>query len=973
LDQTSLFIEEGQTATLVATVTGSENAIEWSSSNPEKATVVDGVVTAVSVGSATITATVGDKQATCEVTVTDSVLPVINLNNSSTQIYKGQTLNLNAEVTYGDDVAEDAVIVYESSDETIATVDANGVVTGVAKGSADIILNCTYNGKIATQKVVSISVANLTIVSLNTEDGQELETGDTLTLDAVVSVDGEEISASVLTFSVSDESVASINGNVLTALSAKENLIITATYNDGEDDYTDSISVSIDYAVAFLGAVELSADANEGIYFIETDVVATSATLGGATIDLTAVEGGYTVDATLFDAANANQDIILTDADGVDYLASIVTVLKGDVSSVIGIRPEEAYKASVQHDVYGADRSGVTQISGASGYAWQNTFYIYGIPAAKQNGATYMAFDFYFVQGDQNFVGITDSTNNYYNFTVGQAAECEDIFVYDLEGNPANFNKDTWLTIVINIDAYPANAEGYATGAWKGYFDNVRYMTDAGYECYVNGSLKAPEPLIADIANISLDNAIANPGADYKLTRAAAEDTYLDKTAIKFTGSNDSTWKNNLLINIADYRADYAWIVADFYFNSNDVMFDTVSASYVALPFGVHSTTDAFTAINIVDGICYSVPAVKGAWNTIAFKIDEISGAYLNAIMSGAVDTYVANIMAITAEAMPEIITVSNTIDNSNIYVFDYSANGVAPMTRYDDVAVFGKTGLVQLVGASNGTWHNTFMVSGLTGVKTLKAAGYRYLAVDIMFQSQGVAGSQPGFFYPAGDVISVPLNGTPSSSEIMIFDAAHQPLATFKDNTWTTFVFDLSTTDKDNIQAYAVGASHWFISDCYAMTEGEFTAWKVAPEKVEVEVAGLTTKNITKAVVDGVGGRDGVVQCTGTGNWYDNVVYIPVAQMPNEVYTTFSFDVYFSAEASLFFYFLSSDANSIAMGSGSIEGIQILDADGNETVLATNTWLTVKLDLTKMGYASPQFFASIVGQVMTIDNAYFA
>ena len=208
LDQTSLSIEEGQTATLVATVTGSESAVEWSSSNTEKATVVDGVVTAVSVGSATITATVGDKIATCEVTVTELVLPVINFNNVSTQIYKGQTLNLNAEVTYGDDVAEDAVIVYESSDESVLTVDANGVITGVAKGSADVTANCTYDGKVATQKVVSISVASLTIVSLNTEDGQELETGDTLTLDAVVSVDGEEISASALTFSVSDESVA---------------------------------------------------------------------------------------------------------------------------------------------------------------------------------------------------------------------------------------------------------------------------------------------------------------------------------------------------------------------------------------------------------------------------------------------------------------------------------------------------------------------------------------------------------------------------------------------------------------------------------------------------------------------------------------------------------------------------------------------------------------------------------------------
>ena len=658
LDQTSLSIEEGQTATLVATVTGSESAVEWSSSNPEKATVADGVVTAVSVGSATITATVGDKQATCEVIVTDLILPVINFNNSSTQIYKGQTLNLNAEVTYGEDFANDAVIVYESSDERIATVDANGVVTGIAKGSADIIANCTYNGKVATQKVVNISVASLTIVSLNTEDGQELATGDTLTLDAVVSVDGEEVSASVLTFSVSDESVASISGNVLTALSAKDNLIITATYNDGEDDYTDSISVSIDYTVAFSGAVELSADVNEGIYFIETEVVADSATLGGVTIDLTAVEGGYTVDATLFDAANVSQDIILTDANGVDYIASIVTVIKADVSTIIDKRPGNDYTATSQHGVYGAERSGVTQISGVSGQAWRNAFYIYGMPEAKQNGATYMAFDFYFVQGEQNFVGITLPTGGFYNLTVGQAVESDVIFVYDLEGNPANFNKDTWLTIVMHIDDYPAHSEGYATGAWTGYFDNVRYMTDEGYQLYVEGKVKALEVLLPDVVDISLDNAIGNPGADYRLTRAATEETYLDKTAIKFTGTNEALWRNNLLINIADYRADYDWIVVDFCFNSDDVRFISVSAGndYVALPFGSHCTNGAFYTVNFVDGVCYSVPAVKGGWNTIAFKIDEINGAYLNAIMLGAVDTYVANIRAMTTQALGDII-----------------------------------------------------------------------------------------------------------------------------------------------------------------------------------------------------------------------------------------------------------------------------------------------------------------------------
>ena len=481
--------------------------------------------------------------------------------------------------------------------------------------------------------------------------------------------------------------------------------------------------------------------------------------------------------------------------------------------------------------------------------------------------------------------------------------------------------------------------------------------------------------VVPDVVDISLDNAVPREDPDYRLTRAAAEETYVDRTAIKFTGTNEALWRNNLLINIADYRADYEWIVVDFYFNSDDVRFNTVSAGYVTLPFGVCCTNGAFYAVNFVDGEYHSVPAVKG-WNTIAFKIDEMkchNDEYLDAIMLGAVDTYVANIRAMTAKAMPEIIVPSNILDNSNIYLYNnYATGGINPMTRYDNVAVFGKTDLVQIVGGANATWHNAFEITGLSGLNTLKTAGYRYLAVDIMFQSQGVTGTVPNFLFPAADWSPVPLNGSPAIPEIMLFDAAHQS-TTLKDNTWTTFVFDLSATDKDNIQAYASGACNWYISDCYAMTEGEFTAWKVAPEKLEVEVAGLTTKNITKAVVDGVGGRDGVVQCTGTGTWYDNVVFIPIAQMPNEVYTTFSFDVYLSKEASLYFYFLSSDANSIAMGSGSIDGIQILDADGNEAVLATNTWLTVKLDLTKMGYAAPQFFASIEGQVMTIDNAYFA
>ena len=76
LDKTNLSLEVGDTATLTATVEPDEASnknVTWSSDGTSVATVDDtGKVTAISVGSATITATTqdGNKTATCTVTVT---------------------------------------------------------------------------------------------------------------------------------------------------------------------------------------------------------------------------------------------------------------------------------------------------------------------------------------------------------------------------------------------------------------------------------------------------------------------------------------------------------------------------------------------------------------------------------------------------------------------------------------------------------------------------------------------------------------------------------------------------------------------------------------------------------------------------------------------------------------------------------------------------------------------------------------
>ena len=73
LNKTSLTLTDGGSETLTATITPSNATnknVTWSSDNQNVATVSDGVVTAVSPGSAKITATADGKSDTCTVTVT---------------------------------------------------------------------------------------------------------------------------------------------------------------------------------------------------------------------------------------------------------------------------------------------------------------------------------------------------------------------------------------------------------------------------------------------------------------------------------------------------------------------------------------------------------------------------------------------------------------------------------------------------------------------------------------------------------------------------------------------------------------------------------------------------------------------------------------------------------------------------------------------------------------------------------------
>ena len=188
LSQTSATLQFGETLALTATVSpanATNKRVTWSSSNQDVATVDEnGVVTAkTTAGTATITATtaVGAKKATCTVTVTHVPVTGVSLSQTSAAIEVGETLTLTA--TVAPDNATNKGVTWSSSNETIATVDENGVVTGKSAGMTSITVTTDDQKKTATCKVsVNDDESDEFLVDLNslTEDYLAFD-GDVLT------------------------------------------------------------------------------------------------------------------------------------------------------------------------------------------------------------------------------------------------------------------------------------------------------------------------------------------------------------------------------------------------------------------------------------------------------------------------------------------------------------------------------------------------------------------------------------------------------------------------------------------------------------------------------------------------------------------------------------------------------------------------------------------------------------------------
>lgn len=157
LDQSKATIAPKDSITLTATLSSeyANKSITWESSDKTVAEVSNtnskkqtATITAKAEGYATITASVGNVKASCDVTVAKSTVTGLIIDPAGPETLPvGKTRTLVAKATYSNGTTSTVDVTWSPTNAKIADVSSTGVVTAVAEGSSEIIGTYKYTDK----------------------------------------------------------------------------------------------------------------------------------------------------------------------------------------------------------------------------------------------------------------------------------------------------------------------------------------------------------------------------------------------------------------------------------------------------------------------------------------------------------------------------------------------------------------------------------------------------------------------------------------------------------------------------------------------------------------------------------------------------------------------------------------------------------------------------------------------------------
>lgn len=206
--------------------------VTWSSSDDTKATVdQNGLVTTVGGGDVTISASAGGKTGTFDLNIQFPV-STVTVGAPASSIRQEGTVDLDATLVGTDgEPAVDREVTWTSSNEDIATVDDDGVVSGVADGT--VTITATSEG-VSGSTQVTVAGAPL-VASVTVSPGNPFRgVGETIQMSHTSkAASGNTISGTTATWSSSDEAVATVDANGLVTVVGAGTSNITATVDNG--------------------------------------------------------------------------------------------------------------------------------------------------------------------------------------------------------------------------------------------------------------------------------------------------------------------------------------------------------------------------------------------------------------------------------------------------------------------------------------------------------------------------------------------------------------------------------------------------------------------------------------------------------------------------------------------------------------------------------------------------------------------
>jgi hypothetical protein len=151
--------------------------------------------------------------------VNNYVLTILNGDIASLNI--SEELQLSVQVINNGASVENPIITYSSDNETVATVDNNGLITCHAIGQA--VITATYNGVSDTITINGIEVVTDNYSIEYISPISQIYTGQSKTLNIKVLNNGTEVFDKTVTWSVSDITLATITGSTNTTCTIKAN------------------------------------------------------------------------------------------------------------------------------------------------------------------------------------------------------------------------------------------------------------------------------------------------------------------------------------------------------------------------------------------------------------------------------------------------------------------------------------------------------------------------------------------------------------------------------------------------------------------------------------------------------------------------------------------------------------------------------------------------------------------------------